>query len=306
MKGYNRWLVGAMVVCFACIAAGAETAAVPARGLWFWAKPSSPQGAVNVVGDASREAEALATFERWHVRRIYGSYSALPVEVPARVAAWNRRLHAQGIHSASLFSDGGALTPTGRAAFLLQVEARLLAFNAAQADAAARFDSIALDIEPHAQPRWKSATPTEKRALLEDLLTTCTALRSHLDTHGGHALPVAAALAYWLDRLPAEGGSIGWTSAADRDDWFVRLGRSVAQISLMAYERPAPAAILDATAWERVHFSGRVITALRARLGGEWRGLADLQRVLPAVEADSPPGIDLENYELLRLAEAVK
>jgi len=288
------------------MAPAAEAPPAPARGLWFWAKPSSPLGAANVVGDPARETEALATFERWQVRRLYGSYGARPVEAPAQVAAWNRRLHAQGVHSASLFSDSAALTPAGRAAFLRQIDERVLAFGAAQADASARFDGVALDIEPHAEPRWKTATPAEKRARLEDLLTTCTALRAHLDAHGGRALPVAAALAYWLDRLPAEGGSVAWTSAADRNDWFLRLGRSVAQLSLMAYERAAPAAILDATAWERAHFSGLVITALRARRGVEWRGLADLQRVLPVVEAESPPGIDLENYELLRLAEAAK
>lgn len=74
----------------------------------------------------------------------------------------------------------------------------------------------------------------------------------------------------------------------------------------MAYERSAPAAILDATAWERENFPGRVVTALRARLGVEWKSLADLQRVLPEVEAASPQGIDLENYELLRTAEAAQ
>jgi hypothetical protein len=287
-------------------ALAAEAPVARERGLWFWAKPASPLGAVNVLGDAPREAEALATFERWQVRRLYGSYATLPVDAPDRLAAWNRRLHAQGIHSASLFSDGGALTAAGRAAFLRQIDERVLAFNASQSDPAARFGGLALDVEPHALSRWKTATPAEKRALLEDLLTTCTALRAHLDAHGGGMLPVAAALAYWLDRLPTEGGSVGWTSAADRDAWFARLGRVVAQISLMAYERPAPAAILDATAWERKHFSGRVVTALRARLGVEWRTLADLQRVLPEVEAGSPPGIDLENYELLRLAETAK
>lgn len=274
-----------------------------ARGLWFWSKPASPHGAVNVVGDPAREAEALATFARWNIRRLYGSYAALPVEAPDRLATWNRRLHAAGVRSESLFSDGQALTPTGRAAFFQQIDERVLAFNAARADATERFDGIALDIEPHALARWKAETGEGRRAMLEDYLELCLALRAHLDAHGGRTLALSAALAYWLDRLPPD-ARVTWRSAADRDDWFARLARGVVSISLMAYERSAAAAILDATAWERAHFPGRVVTALRARLGVEWRTLADLQRVLPEVEAANTTGIDLENYELLRIAEA--
>ncbi len=295
-------ILAAVAACGgAGMAATAEPAAKP-RGLWFWSKAASPHGAVNVVGDAPREAEAMATFGRWNIRRLYGSYGALPVTAPERVAAWNRRLHEAGIRSESLFADGAVLAPERRAAFLQQVDARVLAFNASRPVARERFDGIALDIEPHALPRWKTATGEGRRALLEDYLSLCAALRAHLDTHGGRELALSVALAYWLDRLPPE-GRVAWRSTADRDDWFARLGRCVAMISLMAYERNSVAAILDATAWERANLPGRVVTALRARLGVEWQTLADLRRVLPAVEAGSALGVDLENYELLRLAE---
>ncbi len=272
------------------------------RGLWFWSKPSSPEGSANVLGHPEREAEALATFARWHIGRLYGSYADLLVDSPAKVAAWNEKLAAAGIRSMALFSDGKFLAPANRPAFLAAAADRVLAFNAAQASPTARFVGLALDLEPHAQPAWKTATPTAKRARLEDFLAACTALRAHLDTHGGRDLPISAALAYWLDRLPPD-GSIGWTSPADRDDWFARLARAVPTISLMAYERPRPAAIVDAAAWELAHFPGRTIIAVRTRLGVEWQSLADLTAVLPAVEAAQSTGIDLENYELLRAAE---
>lgn len=97
--------------------------------------------------------------------------------------------------------------------------------------------------------------------------------------------------------------ALWWSPAADRDDWFARLGRAVPSISPMAYERPRVPAILDAAAWEQKNFPGRVVIALRARLGVEWKSLDDLTAVLPAVEAALPAGIDLENYELLRAAE---
>ena len=47
------------------------------RGMWFWSKPSSPDGAVNIVGQPAREDEALALFRRWRIRRVYGSYADL-------------------------------------------------------------------------------------------------------------------------------------------------------------------------------------------------------------------------------------
>jgi hypothetical protein len=301
----RRWaqgLLGLWLALGGVMAAAAEPATKP-RGLWFWSKPASPYGAAQVVGDAGREAEALATFARWEVRRLYGSYAALPVESPARVAAWNRRLHAAGIRSESLFSDATFLAAGGREAFLRQIDERVLAFNRACPGAPERFDGIALDLEPHALPRWKAATGEGRRTMLEDYVALGEALRAHLDANGGRDLAISAALAYWLDRLPPE-GRVAWRSATDRDEWFARLARSVPSISLMAYERSAPALILDATAWERRHFPGRVVTALRARLGVEWKTLADLRRVLPEVEAVGATGIDLENYELLRVAEA--
>lgn len=274
------------------------------RGLWFWGKVTSARGANNVVGDPEAEAEALDTFRRWNVRRLYGSYGRSPVERPTAIAAWHRRLHAAGIRSESLFSDSGAITPAGRHSLLQLVHERVVQFNEACADAAGRFDGVALDIEPHATSQWKTATPDERRAMLEEFLATCAALRDFLDAHGGRELTISAALACWLDRLPADGGRIGWKSATDRDEWFARLGRSVTSISLMAYERSRPDLIFDAVAWERAHFPGRTVTALRARLGEEWKSLLDLERVLPEVEAASATGVDLENYELLRLAEA--
>lgn len=294
-------------VVFAAVCAGgicrAAAAEAKPRGMWFWSKPTSAYGAHQVVGNPGSEAEAVETFRRWGVRRLYGSYGAAPVERAAAVGAWNRRLHAAGIRSEALFSDAGAIAEAGRALLLRQIDERVLQFNRRSGDAVERFDGIALDIEPHATPAWKAGTAADRRAMLEEYLRTCAALREFLDANGGRDLAISAALAYWLDRLPPE-GRVGWASADDRGAWFTRLAGSVASISLMAYERSRPELILDAGAWERAHFPGRTIIALRARLGEEWKSLADLQRVLPAIEAAGGAGVDLENYELVRAAEA--
>jgi len=272
------------------------------RGLWFGSKPASPDGSVNIIGRPERETEALATFRRWNIRRLYGSYAALPVDAPATLAAWNRKLHAAGIRSESLFSNSAAIGGDGRAAFLREVNERVMRYNTACMHPVERFDGVALDLEPHILPSWKTGTPASRRALLDELLATVAAVRRELDSHGGRDLAISAALPTWFEKLPPE-GKIGWASAADRDSWFARFGESVTAISLMAYETNRPATIASTTAWEREHFKGTVVTALRARLGLEWQSLADLTRVLPEVEAPLPSGIDLENYELLRAAE---
>lgn len=298
MVGLFRLLIIAPLV--AC-AAGDAAVAKP-RGLWFWSKPASADGSVNIVGRAEREAEALATFRRWNVRRLYGSYVRLPIDSAAALAAWNRRLHDAGIQSASLFSNSAALTATGLADFLREIDERVLQFNAARPAAAERFDGIALDLEPHILDAWKTGTPADRRALLGGLLATFTALRAHLDAHGGRTLTIAAALPTWFDKLPPD-GKIAWASAADRDEWFAHAGEAVSTISLMAYETNRPGAIATSTEWERAHFKGTAIIALRARLGVEWSSLTDLTRVLPEVESLGATGVDLENYELLRVAE---
>jgi hypothetical protein len=299
------FLVGIALAQSAAAAANGAPAGMappPSRGLWFWLKPSSPLGAAQVLGQPEREAEAIATFQRWAVGRLYGSYGSLPVESPAAMAAWNHRLHVGGVRSESLFSNGAALTPAGRAAFLAEVRTRVVDFNAARRDPSERFDGIALDIEPHALAQWKAGSAADRRGLLDSYLETCTALRAALDQAGAGSLTISAALAYWLDRLPPV-GRVGWASERDRDDWFKRLAVVVPTISLMAYERSQPRQILEASEWERAHFPGRTITALRARLGVEWKALGDLRAVLPAVESGSAGGVDLENYELLRAAE---
>src|SRR3954469_13025201 len=95
-----------------------DSADAPSRGLWFWGKPTSEFGATNVVGNAKPEAEALATFRRWHVQRLYGSYAAAMAQRPTELARWNRKLHQQGVRSEFLFSDNGAITAAGRANLL--------------------------------------------------------------------------------------------------------------------------------------------------------------------------------------------
>lgn len=284
--------------------ARAETPSQPAppkdRGMWFWGKAGSEFGALNVVGRKEREAEALDCFRRWNVKRLYGSYAQIMEDSPARVAQWNRQLHEAGIRSEILFAENDWIFAPDK---LLNAATRAVKFNRSRRDAAERFAGIALDIEPHATKQWKSGTPADKRLILERFVRMCLALRAHLDQQGAKDLQISAAVAFSHYRLPADGGAVGWDSQLDRDRWFARLATAVPTVSVMAYERGTPEGIERMSAWLRENYPGRVVIALRTRLGHEWKTLEDLQRVIPAVEAMQDVGIDIENYHLLREAE---
>src|SRR5690606_35193047 len=147
---------------------------------------------------------------------------------------------------------------------------------------------VHFDVEPHILSQWKSASADGRRDMLLLLRDMFADVRSHLTANGAGDLPVFASLPVWIDRLPPElGGSsrIGWKSAEERDAWFREMGRSVSGMSLMAFETPHVRTILNNAAWEREHFAGDVIIALRADLGTEWREIDDMLKAAAQVEA---------------------
>lgn len=117
--------------------------------------------------------------------------------------------------------------------------------------------------------------------------------------NGAGDLPIFAALPVWIERLPpALGGrgGIAWESVAQRDEWFAALGRQVQAISLMAFETPHVNTILRNTEWEREHFAGKTIVALRADLGHEWSDIQEMIAAAAAVEAATGEGIDIQPF----------
>jgi hypothetical protein len=57
------------------------------RGAWFCYQSSDPNGAANVVGNSTKENEAIDFFKQWHVTRLYGSHSNLPTNSASTMAA---------------------------------------------------------------------------------------------------------------------------------------------------------------------------------------------------------------------------
>ena len=108
-------------------------------------------------------------------------------------------------------------------------------------------------------------------------------VRSFLDEHGAKDIPIHADLPVWYDQV---GEPVGWQSEAERDAWFADLGRSLASITLMAYERNTAARIEDGVGWEYLHFKGNVRLGLEASVGPghTWPSFADLMTMVQLEE----------------------
>jgi hypothetical protein len=75
------------------------------------------------------------------------------------------------------------------------------------------------------------------------LRDTYAVIRTHLITQGVPTFPVYADLPVWFDRLPVDGGQIGWTNAADRNQWFTNIAASLTGYTLMAFDQSSFSAI---------------------------------------------------------------
>lgn len=263
------------------------------RGVWFWDQPTYPFGSVNVVGKHAKETQAINKFLRWKIDHVYGSYGNCAT--PA-IAAWNQRLHANGISSELLLSENTWIYPRNRGSLLALIQSNLLDFNKIH-PAKGRFDGLHLDIEPHGLPGWSRWSPAEKKARLHLLRDTYQAVRAYLDSNGGTLIPIYADLPVWLDQIP---GPIGWQSARERDAFFAAITSTVTEFSLMAFERSTLAAIQAGVAYEMGGYPGRFRVALEANIGPShhtWSDFADFMNMVRQVEGSYPGiGLDIQDF----------
>jgi hypothetical protein len=304
MKAIGYW-----VSCL-CLAAGAL--ANPHRGAWFWHSPSSACGAAHIVGNPALEAETVAFMTSRRVKRVYGSYKNLPVDDPSVMAAWNARLHEAGISSQLLLAEPTWVQPANRPNLLAKVTARVIDFNLTSGRTAPeRFDAVHLDLEPQQLPAWDAGTPADKRAFLDLLLTTYAELRAHLDAAGQNEVGLYADLPVWFDKLPADGGSVGWANTADRDNWYAAISEPLSGISLMAFGRDQWSSISNAVSRERALVTGAVVrVAVQADIGPgkTWGNIGDFNSMLDTLEGayGGVGAVDVENYRLWREALAAQ
>ncbi|MCP5536397.1 MAG: hypothetical protein H7A51_09210 [Akkermansiaceae bacterium] len=278
------------------------------RGVWFWNSSSSPYGAANVVGDVTKEIQTVDFMTAHSIKRVYGSYQTRTITEPAVIAAWNTRLSQAGISSQFLLAEPTWVEVDNRPNLLTKITDRVVNYNTAPGRLESeKFDAIHLDIEPQQLAAWDAGDASVKRDYLTLLLDTYTEVRAHLDAAGLTGVGLYADLPVWFDKLPADGGSVGWADAADRDAWFAAIGVPLSGVSLMAFERDSFSNINGAVSYERSSIPGATVrTAVQAKVSVDetWDDIGlfiDMQNTLE-VSYGSNEAVDIENYRLWREA----
>lgn len=303
---------GILILTATAMLIGSTLHAAPDRGLWFWGSTTLPGGAASshgsddVVGNIPEENAALAFMSTYGVTRVYGSYGPRPVSELATIAAWNAKLNAAGIDSQLLIEATAVDDPAHILSLLNKITTRLIDFNDS-VGATSKFDALHLDIEPQQLASW--STPANKRALLSDLAAAYAAIRSHLDDAGFNSLPIYADINFSWDKLPDDGGSVGWADASDRDAWYAGLGADLDGLTIMTFSKTTAPALATATAFERSGvFPGTVVVGMQPRtgVGQTWPNHTSFYSVMSQLETDigTAEATDIENYAFWRHAVA--
>ena len=275
------WVLGVLILPLALL--GAEP-----RGIWWYSASGNSWGAEQVLGNNAKEAAVIQFLQEWNIGRVYCGFNAhIRTNFPL-IRTWNTKLHAAGKSSQLLLGEDAWIFPQHRSKLLtLYIQRDLIDFNAAATKADQRYDGLHLDIEPHGLPEWKTSSPAGRKDFLLLLRDTFQQVRLYLNQHGASAIPVYADLPVWYDQLPTP---VGWNSAAERDAWFADLAKSLAGISLMAYDRKTSSAIEKGVDWELQNFKGEVRVGLKASVGAgkTWNSLADFVAIIQAQEAAKP------------------
>lgn len=280
------------------------------RGVWFWQDAGNPYGAATIVGNATLENQTVSFLTSKSVKRVYGSYGTQPVTSPSISAVWNAKLNTAGIQSQVLMSETTSIFPSNYPSLLTKIDQRVLNFNSAPGRTGPeKFDALHLDIEPQALPNWSALTSAEKRDHLLLLRDTYAAIRAHLVTSGVPTFPVYADLPVWFDRLPVDGGQIGWTNAADRNQWFTNIAASLTGYTLMAFDQSSFTAITNSVAWEMTNgIATQVRVAIEADVGATntWINLPAFNAMLETLEDNygQTRAVDIQSYVKWREAIA--
>jgi len=280
------------------------------RGVWFWRDTGSPYGAITILGNNTLENQTIAFFSSQSIKRVYGSYGSGPVTDAPMIAAWNTKLQSAGIQSQFLMSENTWIFPANRPDLLTKITERVLDYNgAAGRTVPEKFDALHLDIEPQGLPEWSSLSAIQKRDYLNLLRDTFAEVRQHFVNAGQPTFPVYADLPVWFDNYP--GGSIGWVSAVERNQWFSDVASSLTGITLMPFDRLTFSSIDNGVAWERTNITGATVrVGLEADVGPglTWPGVPDFNNMMATLESNygANGAVDIQSYTLWREAIAAQ
>jgi hypothetical protein len=295
----------------------------PHRGVWFWnatkitvggSTVDSPHSSKFVVGDSALEDNAIAFMKCHKIKEVYGSYQHRPRDFPLPIRAWNAKLDVAGIESQLLISGfeetaDAQLTDPNHVSLVTKVQDRLIDFNNTPGiTAAEQFDALHLDLEPQSLDFWKDlATPAQKRVYLDHLLDAYVDIREALDLAGFTGFPIYADIPYTWDKMPIDGGSVGWMDETDRNNWFAAISGELTGLSIMTFSASKDTALelAEATEYERTsgYFGGVVHVAIQPKFGAgnPWDTYPEFSNMLISLEG-AYSEVHVENYAFWRQA----
>jgi len=120
-------------------------------------------------------------------------------------------------------------------------------------------------------------------------------------------MPIYADINFSWDKLPVDGGSIGWADATDRDGWYTDIANVLDGVSVMTFSKTSSTSLQAATLYERTGpLAGKAIIGMQPKTfgSGYWANITDFNTVMTQLESDVPltDATDLENYAFWRHA----
>ncbi|NNC92975.1 MAG: hypothetical protein HKN80_10835, partial [Acidimicrobiia bacterium] len=193
------------------------------------------------------------------------------------------------------------------ASILTKITNRLINFNASYSGYGdSQFAGLHLDLEPQGSSEWDTTTAAGKRDLLEELLEAYVDIRAHLDTNGLTTFPIYADIPFFWDKLPADGGSVGWADSSDRDNWYAAIDIPLDGVSVMTFSKDTYTGLATATEYERDGPLAEARVAIQPKCGPDelWPTLLHFYAVMHQLEVNLGPteAVDIENYAFWRYA----
>jgi hypothetical protein len=168
----------------------------------------------------------------WATHYIKENGSARIEEAPA-LREFLARAGRAGIRVHALSGDPSDIQPRNHERVLARVEATIRFNEAGTADA--RFAGVHFDIEPHAQPSWKTSSGAERSSLLTEMVTVHEKAARRLHERAP-SLVYGADVVFWLGKTDPDGSPVyPVTVGGKMADPEAHLLRIVDHLALMSY-----------------------------------------------------------------------
>lgn len=301
MNFFNRHLKLAALILGLGASDGLRAESI-ARGAWIWRSPKLQFGTESVIASPADQTTLLKVFDKWQIKRLYGSYGTFDGNKKVLIGDWNQKLAKQGIDSYILLSTTEWIWKEKREVMLRYVQENYLNFNLAQKNPQRRFKGVALDLEPITLTNWKSMDAKARKESMHAMAEATKFLDRFLAKTDPSQGALFVALPYWLDTLPPSLGGKGgmqWSSIEERDLFFENFKSPRMRLNLMTFNMAPPEQVVKACDWELKNFPHRATIALRVDQGHEWKSLDQMKKAMVEVESLTGSGIDVQSIEKL-------